>query len=116
MQNLLFGSTLLIMAGISAWYGTNLQFVSEWWKDRPLLTIALFALPTSFFAYFGTKFTYIGLEYSLWGTRLFGYGLSFLVFPILTWYYLGESMFTTKTLTCIFLSMVIMGIQLFWKG
>lgn len=115
MQNLIIGCTLLLLTGVSAWYGSNLQFVSEWWRDRPLLTIAIFAFPTSFLAYFGTKYTYIAMEDSLWGVRLLGYGLSFLVFPVLTWYHLDESMFTAKTMTCIALSLLILCIQIFWK-
>lgn len=115
MHNLLIGSLLLIMTCISAWYGTNLQFVSDWWKERPLLTISLFAFPTSFMAYWGTKYTYLALGESLWGVRLLAYGLSYLVFPILTWHYLGESMFNAKTLICITLSVAILAIQLFWK-
>ena len=114
MQNLVIGCTLLILTGVSAWYGTNLQFVSEWWKQRPLFTITLFAFPTSFMAYFGTQYTYLALE-SLWGVRLLAYGLSYLVFPIRTWYYLGESLFQTKTILCIILSLLILCIQLFWE-
>ena len=39
--------------------------------------------------------------------------MSYLTFPILTWWLLHESMFTTRTLLCIFLSFCIMGVQ-FW--
>jgi hypothetical protein len=38
-----------------------------------------------------------------------------LTFPFLTWYFLNESMFTTKTMLCVLLSAIIVGIQLFWK-
>jgi len=114
-MNLLWGTLLIICANISAWYGSNLQFVSDWWKERPLMTIAMFALPTAFFAYYGTRFCYIGLDSSLWGVRLFAYGLSYLVFPFLTMHYLNESLFTPKTLICIFLSLVILCIQILWK-
>ena len=115
MQNITIGAALIICANICAWYGSNLQFVSEWWKQRPLTTIAIFALPTSFFAYFGTKYCYIGLGSSLWSVRLLAYGLSYLVFPFLTMYYLNESLFTAKTLTCIALSIMILCIQVFWR-
>jgi hypothetical protein len=36
------------------------------------------------------------------------------VFPILTWFILGESMFTTKTMLCLSLSILIILIQIFW--
>jgi len=51
----------------------------------------------------------------VWGPRLLGFGLSYLVFPVLTYYYFGESMFAPKTLICIGLSFSIVGIQVFWK-
>tara|TARA_R110000751_G_scaffold46421_4_gene104498 strand:+ start:346 stop:531 length:186 start_codon:yes stop_codon:yes gene_type:complete len=50
-----------------------------------------------------------------WGPRLLGFGLSYLVFPFLTYYYFGESVFSPKTLICIILSVIIVGIQVFWK-
>ncbi len=114
-MKILIGSLLIICANISAWYGTNLQFVNDYWKDRPLTTIAIFAFPTAYFAYYGTKFCYAGLDSSLWGVRLLAYGLSYLVFPILTMYYLNESLFTPKTLTCIALSFIILLIQVLWR-
>ena len=42
-------------------------------------------------------------------------GISYLVFPFLTYYYFNESMFNPKTLTCIMLSFVIVAIQVFWE-
>ena len=114
-MQLLIGSLLIICANISAWYGSNLQFVSAWWKERPLTTIAIFAFPTAYFAYYGTRYCYAGLDSSLWGVRLLAYGLSYLVFPFLTMHYLNESLFTAKTLICIGLSIAILLIQVFWK-
>jgi hypothetical protein len=39
------------------------------------------------------------------------FGISYLIFPALTWYFLNESMFTWKTMTCILLSFIILYIQ-----
>ena len=50
-----------------------------------------------------------------WAARMLGFGMSYLTFPFLTWWLLNESMFTTKTMLCVFLSIMIVGIQLFWK-
>jgi hypothetical protein len=46
---------------------------------------------------------------------LLGFGVSYLTFPILTYLILKESMFTPKTMACVFLSFCIIGIQIFWK-
>jgi len=50
-----------------------------------------------------------------WSGRFVGFSASYFVFPILTWALLHESMLTAKTLTCVFLSCLILGVQLFWK-
>jgi len=41
--------------------------------------------------------------------------LSYLTFPLLTWYFLHESMFTAKTMVCVGLAFVIALIQLLWR-
>jgi hypothetical protein len=41
--------------------------------------------------------------------------MSYLTFPLLTWWLLNESMFTMKTMLCVTLSFMIIAIQLGWK-
>ena len=41
--------------------------------------------------------------------------LGFPLFPFLTFWYFNESMFEPKTMMCVLLSFVIVGIQVFWK-
>jgi hypothetical protein len=99
---------------VFAWFGNSLQFISEWWKERPIFTVALFSMPIGLTSYYGMRFTYEAMG-SLWSARFLGYATSFLIFPALTWWLMNESMLTTKTLTCILLSFVIMWIQITWK-
>ena len=73
------------------------------------------AIPTSLAAYYASRFTYAALDEQVWAVRFIGFGTSYLVFPLLTWWLLKESMFTPKTLICIMLSMLIIAIQVFWK-
>ena len=61
------------------------------------------------------KVEVVGEMNELWGQRYLIFGMSYLTFPILTWHFMNESMFTTKTLLCTFLAFVIVGIQFFWK-
>jgi hypothetical protein len=37
-----------------------------------------------------------------------------MVFTFMSWFFLDEGL-TTKTLVCVFLSLLIIGIQMFWK-
>ena len=74
----------------------------------------IFAIPTQYFFLYGMKFAVEELG-EVWGARLMGFGLSYLIFPLLTYYYFGENMFAPKTLICVALSFAIVGIQVFWK-
>tara|TARA_B100000212_G_C27350591_1_gene523442 strand:- start:128 stop:382 length:255 start_codon:yes stop_codon:yes gene_type:complete len=80
---------------------------------KSLLVAVLLAVPTTLLAYFGTKFGYQALGESAWGVRFFAFAVSYLIFPFLTWWFLGESMFTLKTGLCIALSLVILLIQVY---
>ena len=51
----------------------------------------------------------------LWTSKLVGFGVGNIVFAILTWAIVRETIFTTKTLVCLFLASLIVGIQIFWK-
>ena len=104
----MFGGQLCV------WFGTNSQVVRKWWADKPLLSAILFGVPATLFFWHGTKYGYIAMK-ELWGPRFLGFGMSYLTFPVLTWFLANETMFTTKTMICVALSFTIMGIQIFWK-
>ena len=102
-QKLLIASIFFLMGQIGAWFGTNSQLVWKWWADKPMLAAVVFGVPTTIFIWYGTKYAYQAMG-ELWGPRFLGFGMSYVSFTILTWWLLGESMFTAKTLTCVFLS------------
>ena len=105
----------LILAGhVVSWYATYSQFLYEWCKDNVILLPLIFSIPTGYFFTYGLRFAGQEMDEG-WGPRLLGFGLSYLVFPMLTYYYFNESMLEPKTLICILLSFVIVGIQVFWK-
>tara|TARA_R110000824_G_scaffold101711_3_gene241585 strand:+ start:1852 stop:2205 length:354 start_codon:yes stop_codon:yes gene_type:complete len=114
MEQIALGSIYLLIGQILVWFLNNSQFVWEWWKDKPLITSLIYAMPVSILFWYGAKYCYAGLG-EAWGSRLLGFGLSYLTFPILTYVFLRESMFTPKTLSCVFLSVCIVGIQVFWR-
>lgn len=110
-MNVALGVGALILVHILVWVTTNLQLV-EGWKDTNKIwyVIIALAIPTSLIAAQATRLLYSSLD-SVWAIRFVGFGTSYLVFPIMTWILLGESMFTLKTLLCIALSIVILMIQ-----
>mgnify|MGYP001198865695 CR=1 FL=1 len=96
------------------WFQLNSQFVWEFWEDKPLMATLLFGVPATLLFWFGNRFFHQVFE-ELWALRLIGFGSSYLIFPFLTWWIGGESMFTTKTMICVALSFAIIAVQLFWK-
>ena len=113
-EQIIWGSICLLLGQILVWFLNNSQFVWEWWRDKPVITSLIYAMPASIMFWYGSKYSYAGLG-DAWGSRLLGFGLSYLTFPILTYIFLHESMFTPKTLSCVILSVCIVMIQVFWR-
>lgn len=110
---ILIGACFFAVLHVFVWFATNTQFISEEWRDKSLAITLGFSIPISLLAYYGTRFAYEGFGDSAWGSRFLAFGISYLVFPILTYLFLGESMFTVKTMLCCVLSFVIISIQIF---
>jgi len=96
------------------WFQLYSHYIWEWWQNRPFAAAIAFGIPASLGFWYGTRLA-VDATNAAWTARLLGFGMSYLTFPVLTWWLLGESMFTTKTMICVMLSLTIVGIQLFWK-
>ena len=107
-----FACFIFFVAQIVSWFAFNSQFVWEWWKDKALLACVLFGLPSMLMFWYGNRLAYEAMG-ELWGPRFMSFGISYMVFPFLTWWLLNESMFTAKTMICIGLSLAIMLVQIF---
>jgi len=108
------GIGLFTLGHIFAWFQFNSQFVWEWWEDKPFLAVGVYAIPVGLCFWHATRLVFEETA-AAWSARLLGFAASYFVFPLLTWAFLHESMFTPKTLICIFLSCLIVAVQLFWK-
>lgn len=105
---------IFVMTHIVIWYSSNLQFIINDQSKAILFAIVL-GIPASIGAFYATKLGHAQYD-SLWTVRLLGFGSSYFVFPIMTYFYLNESPFTPKTMTCILLSFAIMAIQIGWRN
>ena len=108
------GVSLFILGHTFAWFQLNSQFVWEWWKDRPLVAVGLYSVPVGLCFWYATRLI-VEDTGTVWTSRFLGFASSYFVFPVLTWYLLNESMLTAKTLVCVFLSFLIIGVQIFWR-
>ena len=102
---------LFIIGNILVWYQLNSQLVWDWAKgNKSMWIMSLLGIPISLLFWLCTKWGYIGFG-NLWAVRWLAFGSSMLVFPIMTYFYLGEAI-TLKTLVSIVLALIIMILQL----
>ena len=113
-KKIIIAIILFIIANILTWFQVNSQFLWSWWRDRPLFTVIIYAIPTSLSFFYAWK---LGVEYSngqLWPVRMIGFGISTIMFSILTYALMKEGL-DAKTIVCVILSVVIIAIQMLWK-
>ena len=100
-----------VIANILVWYQLNSQLVWDWAKGyKSMWIMSLLGVPISLLFWLCTKWGYIGFG-NLWAVRWLAFGSSMLVFPLMTYFYLGETI-TLKTLISIILAIIIMLLQL----
>ena len=112
-MNLYIGIMFFTVGQIIGWFSMNSQFISEWWKDKPLVAAIVMGIPTSVCFWYAYKIIMESTG-SAWTARFIGSAAGLIVFPMLTWVLLGESMFTTKTMLCFSLAILIILIQIFY--
>ncbi len=108
------GILFFVLGNVIAWFQFNSQFVWKWWQDKPVLINTLLAIPMGLCFWYAIKNIVESTE-QLWSSKLIGFGVSNVVFAIFTYLFMNESVFTQKTMTCLFLAGMIIYIQIFWK-
>ena len=113
-MNMATGILFFTIGNVLAWFQYNSQFVWPWWRDKPVITNLIFAIPMGLCFWYAVK-QVVDTTGLLWTSKLVGFGVSNVFFAILTYFFMKESMLTPKTMICLVLSMAIIGIQIFWK-
>ena len=102
---------LFIINNILIWYQLNSQLLWDWAKGtKSMWLMSLLGVPISLLFWYATKWGYIGFG-NLWSVRFLGFATSMMTFPIMTYFYLGETI-TVKTFITIILAFIIMLLQL----
>lgn len=114
-QEMLYGIGFFILGHTLGWFAGNSQFVWQYWEDKPLLATILFGTPAGIAFWYGSRFCFEATGGELWSVRFIAAVFSYTVFPVMTWYFLGESMFTPKTLICVFLALSILIVQIYFN-
>ena len=113
-MRLFYGILLFFIGQTMAWFQSNSGIITEENATKAMIIAACFApLTTLSFAY-GTKWMYAEID-SLWSIRFITFGIGYLVFIPLTWYFLGEEMLTAKNGISFLLCVALLLIQAFMK-
>jgi len=104
---------LIIIGNIFTWFQVNLQFLYEWWDNRPLFSIFAFSTPIGACFYFGWRYLVEHFDGNLWPARLISFGIGVIIFALLSYWIKGEAL-DKKTILCLFLSICIILIQTFY--
>ena len=111
MINIVYTTILFIICNVLVWYQLNSQLVWKWAEGyKSMWMMSLLGIPISIFFWLATKVGYQGFG-SLWAVRMLGFAVSMLVFPFMTYFYLGE-IITFKTYISIALAIIIILLQL----
>ena len=87
MKTLIWALLLSILGNTIAWFHMNAQFKWDWAKSQ--WWILLGGIPISYMFFYSTKMFY---EYfgSYWSVRPIGFGISTIIFGLMTSFVLGE--------------------------
>ena len=112
-KSIFYGFLLFMVGQVLGWFQLNTQYLYEWWKNKPITSAICFGVPTSIMFWNAWRLTTAGFD-SVWSSRFVGSATGFIVFPVLTWFLLGETMFTFKTMSCLALTLMILFIQIYY--
>ena len=109
----LYAILLFLIAQIMAWFQSNSGIIGEPFKSNYVaIAIVLGPLVSLLFAY-STILMYETVP--LWSIRFITFAIGYLVFIPLTWYFLGEEVFTLKNILSFLLCCALISIQFFMK-
>jgi len=106
-----------LIYGIFAQLGTFMQLQGQFkytWMNQNPIVMAMFGFPLSFLYLMSVKHMVTFFEGNLWPSRLVGFSIGVIIFTIMSWLWFREPI-SLKTGVCLLLSLIIMGIQIFWK-
>lgn len=109
----LYAILLFIAAQILAWFQSNSGIIGEPFKSNYVLIAFIFGPIVSLMFANATIMLYETMP--LWSIRFVTFAIGYLIFIPLTWYFLGEEVFTLKNVISFLLCCALISIQFFMK-
>jgi hypothetical protein len=111
---LFFATILMLLGQTILWFQSNAQFFNIWAKNHPLTLSVVLGVPASYLFIKATELCAIWFDGATWPGRLLGFGLGSIMFAILSYSILHESI-TLKTVISLVLAVMIVLVQILWK-
>jgi hypothetical protein len=112
-MNIVWGILWGLAAQITTFLQLQGQIKYQWIKDHMWVAV-LMGIPISFMFMKSVKHFVNAFGGEIWPSRLLGFGLGVIVFTGMS-IWLFKEPFTMKTGICLFLGLLIILTQLFWK-
>ena len=104
---------LFTLAQILAWFQSNSGIIGEPFKSNYILIAFIFGPIVSLLFAHATIMLYESMP--LLSIRFVTFAIGYLIFIPLTWYFLGEEVFTLKNILSFLLCCALISIQFFMK-
>ena len=101
------------LSQVMAWFQSNSGILSEPFKSNYVWIALVFGPMVSLMFSFATIQLYEHME--LWSIRFVTFGIGYLIFIPLTWYYLEEPVFTLKNIISFALCVILISLQFLLK-
>ena len=111
-KNILICLALLIIGQTGAWFQQYIHIKYPWFEKNTWV-LALMGIPLAYIFIYAARYGYEGFQ-EAWAIRIVQIAVGFVLMQALTQFFLGETL-SLKTVICILLSFVILGIQFIWK-
>ncbi len=113
-MRIFLASLLFTAAQIAAWFQSNSGIIGGKLQENYILVALLLGPIVSLSFAVATKMLYAEIN-SLWSVRFLTFGIGYLVFIPLTWYFLGEEIFHAKNVVSFLLCLALISAQFFMK-
>jgi hypothetical protein len=112
-MNFFFGVILMIIGQFLAFVQMQGHYKFPWLKNNLWFGLLL-GIPISAIFMYGIHLLIKQYDGALWPSRIIGFSIGTMVYALMAHYWFNEQI-TTKTTICLFLSLLIILVQVFWK-
>jgi hypothetical protein len=112
-MNFFFGIILMIVGQFLAFVQMQGHYKFPWLKNNLWFGLLL-GIPISAIFMYGIHLLIKQYDGALWPSRIIGFSIGTMVYALMAHYWFNEQI-TTKTTICLFLSLLIILVQVFWK-